>query len=108
MVLEISYLQGVILTTVVQYLPFLDTSLVLSFGSSKWAVPPDPYLILTLHQPWVLRVNEEPSIEITKAAWDFGINTIDTANAYSNGESELLVAEFIKKVGFENTQSDVS
>jgi len=33
-----------------------------------------------------------------KAAWDLGINTIDTANIYSNGESERLVAKFIRKV----------
>lgn len=33
-----------------------------------------------------------------KAAWDLGINTIDTANVYSNGESERLVAMFIQKV----------
>jgi diketogulonate reductase-like aldo/keto reductase len=33
-----------------------------------------------------------------KAAWDLGVNTIDTANIYSNGESERIVAKFIKKV----------
>ncbi|KAG2340310.1 Aldo/keto reductase [Suillus weaverae] len=54
----------------------------MSFGTSKWA-------------PWVL--DEEPAIEIMKAAWDLGINTIDTANNYSNGESERLIAKFIKK-----------
>ncbi|KAG2066832.1 Aldo/keto reductase [Suillus decipiens] len=54
----------------------------MSFGTSKWA-------------SWVL--DEEPSIEIMKAAWDLGVNTIDTANIYSNGESERLVAKFIKK-----------
>ncbi|KAJ8580493.1 Aldo/keto reductase [Rhizopogon salebrosus TDB-379] len=45
--------------------------------------------------PWVL--DEEPSIEIMKAAWDLGINTIDTANIYSNGESGRLIGKFIKK-----------
>ncbi|KAH7912768.1 NADP-dependent oxidoreductase domain-containing protein [Hygrophoropsis aurantiaca] len=54
----------------------------MSFGSSKWS-------------PWVL--DEDASIPILKAAWDLGINTIDTANVYSNGESEVLVAKFIKK-----------
>ncbi|KAG2141897.1 NADP-dependent oxidoreductase domain-containing protein [Suillus clintonianus] len=54
----------------------------MSFGTSKWA-------------SWVL--DEEPAIEIMKAAWDLGINTIDTANVYSNGESEILIAKFIKK-----------
>jgi aryl-alcohol dehydrogenase-like predicted oxidoreductase len=52
--------------------------------------------ILIVYQPWVL--DEEPSIEIMKAAWDLGINTIDTANIYSNGESERLIATFINKV----------
>jgi len=37
-------------------------------------------------------------MEIMKAAWDLGINTFDTANVYSNGESERLIAKFIKKV----------
>ncbi|OAX32851.1 Aldo keto reductase [Rhizopogon vinicolor AM-OR11-026] len=52
------------------------------FGSSKWA-------------PSVL--DEEASIEIMKAAWDIGINTINTANMYSNGESERCIGKFIKK-----------
>ncbi|KAG9311937.1 NADP-dependent oxidoreductase domain-containing protein [Chiua virens] len=54
----------------------------MSFGSSKWS-------------PWVL--NEEPSLEVLKAAWDLGINTIDTANFYSNGESERILGKFMKK-----------
>ncbi|KAG2139218.1 NADP-dependent oxidoreductase domain-containing protein [Suillus clintonianus] len=54
----------------------------MSFGTSKWA-------------SWVL--DEEPAIELMKAAWDLGINTIDTANIYSNGESEVVIAKFIKK-----------
>jgi hypothetical protein len=33
-----------------------------------------------------------------KAAWDRGINTFDTANVYSNGVSEELIAKFIEKV----------
>ncbi|KAG2089356.1 NADP-dependent oxidoreductase domain-containing protein [Suillus discolor] len=61
----------------------------MSFGSPKWA-------------PWVL--DEEPSIEIMKAAWDLGVNTIDTANIYSNGESERLVAKFIKKYNIPRSQ----
>lgn len=61
----------------------------MSFGSPKWA-------------PWVL--DEEPSIEIMKAAWDLGVNTIDTANIYSNGESERLVAKFIKKYSIPRSQ----
>lgn len=59
-------------------------------------VPCSIHQILNFLQPWVL--DEEPSIEILKAAWDLGINTIDTANVYSNGESERVIAKFIKKV----------
>ncbi|KAG1789721.1 NADP-dependent oxidoreductase domain-containing protein [Suillus plorans] len=65
----------------------------MSFGSPKWA-------------PWVL--DEEPSIEIMKAAWDLGVNTIDTANIYSNGESERLVAKFINKYNIPRSQIIIS
>ncbi|KAH7884109.1 NADP-dependent oxidoreductase domain-containing protein [Phlebopus sp. FC_14] len=54
----------------------------MTFGSPAWG-------------QWVLE--EESSLEIMKAAWDMGINTIDTANIYSNGESERIVAKFVKK-----------
>lgn len=35
---------------------------------------------------------------LLKAAWDLGINTIDTANMYSNGDAERMIAAFIDKV----------
>ncbi|KAG8909637.1 hypothetical protein FRC02_007653, partial [Tulasnella sp. 418] len=54
----------------------------MSYGSSKW-------------QPWVL--DEEESIEHIKAAYDLGINAFDTANVYSNGESEVVLGKAIKK-----------
>lgn len=54
------------------------------------------YAICNVQQPWVL--SEEESVAILKAAWDRGINTIDTANVYSNGESERIVAKFIEQV----------
>ena len=38
------------------------------------------------------------SLPILKAAWDRGINTIDTANMYSNGDSERIIRKFIEKV----------
>ncbi|KAG5634184.1 hypothetical protein H0H81_003022 [Sphagnurus paluster] len=40
---------------------------------------------------WVL--DEEKGTEILQAAWDMGINTIDTANMYSNGESERILSD---------------
>ncbi|KAF3064754.1 Versiconal hemiacetal acetate reductase [Daldinia childiae] len=54
----------------------------MSLGSSKWL-------------PWVL--DEEKSLEILKAAYDRGINTWDTANAYSNGISEEIVGKALQK-----------
>ncbi|TFK64733.1 Aldo/keto reductase [Pluteus cervinus] len=54
----------------------------MGFGSAEWG-------------SWILE--EERSLEILKAAWDKGINTIDTANVYSNGVSERIVGNFVKK-----------
>ncbi|KIY53406.1 Aldo/keto reductase [Fistulina hepatica ATCC 64428] len=54
----------------------------MSFGSKQW-------------QPWV--IEEEEAHEVLKAAWDRGVNTVDTANVYSNGKSEVIIGNFIKK-----------
>ncbi|KAL9641448.1 hypothetical protein ABK040_013373 [Willaertia magna] len=54
----------------------------MSFGSPKW-------------QGWVLE--EEESLKILKRAWDLGINFFDTADVYSNGESEKILGKFIKE-----------
>ncbi|KAF5384326.1 hypothetical protein D9615_003310 [Tricholomella constricta] len=53
----------------------------MSFGSTKWA-------------EWAL--GEEQSFEVLQAAWDMGINTFDTANNYSNGESERILGRWIQ------------
>lgn len=58
--------------------PILGT---MSMGSSKWA-------------DWVL--DEDKALPILKAAYDMGLNTWDTANAYSNGLSEGVLAKAIK------------
>ncbi|KAF9258988.1 Aldo/keto reductase [Marasmius fiardii PR-910] len=63
----------------------------MSFGSPDW-----------FPHNWVL--NEEKSLLIIKAAWDRGINTIDTANVYSNGESERIVGKFIEKYNIPRNQ----
>ncbi|KAG5649257.1 hypothetical protein H0H81_005073, partial [Sphagnurus paluster] len=58
----------------------------------------DPHHVqaLTLAtQDWVL--DAAKGTEILQAAWDLGINTIDTANIYSNGESERIIGNWIKK-----------
>ncbi|KAK0478068.1 NADP-dependent oxidoreductase domain-containing protein [Armillaria luteobubalina] len=47
---------------------------------------------------WYSRVqNEEESIKQIKAAYDAGINTFDTANVYSNGQSEVILGKAIKQ-----------
>ncbi|KAJ6556843.1 Aldo/keto reductase [Mycena vulgaris] len=53
----------------------------MSIGSSK-------------QRSWVL--DDEPSLEVLKAAWDCGLTTFDTANIYSNGESERIIGKFLK------------
>ncbi|KAI0512859.1 NADP-dependent oxidoreductase domain-containing protein [Xylaria bambusicola] len=54
----------------------------LSLGSSRWL-------------PWVL--DEDKALGILKTAYDNGINTWDTANVYSNGESERVMGKALKK-----------
>lgn len=53
----------------------------MTFGSPKWS-------------PWVLPPDQ--ALLVLKAAWDVGINTIDTANLYSNGDSERILGQFMK------------
>jgi len=54
----------------------------MSFGSKK-------------QMDWV--IEEEEALKLLKAAYDKGINTWDTANVYSAGESERIIAKAIKK-----------
>ncbi|TRM68873.1 NADP-dependent oxidoreductase domain-containing protein [Schizophyllum amplum] len=60
----------------------------MTYGNPKWAAP-DPSLA------WVK--GEDDALPVMKAAWDRGINTFDTSNNYSNGDSERIVAKFIEK-----------
>ncbi|KAL7266102.1 CSG1/SUR1-like protein [Rhizina undulata] len=54
----------------------------MSYGSPEWSA-------------WVK--NEEESLPLLKAAYDFGINTWDTADMYSNGLSEKIIGKAIKQ-----------
>ncbi|KAI0532295.1 aldo-keto reductase [Xylaria digitata] len=54
----------------------------LSLGSSRWL-------------PWVL--DEGKALKILKTAYDNGINTWDTANVYSNGESERIMGKALQE-----------
>ncbi|KAF1845308.1 Aldo/keto reductase [Cucurbitaria berberidis CBS 394.84] len=54
----------------------------MSYGSSEW-------------QPWVL--NEADSLPLLEHAYKCGINTWDTADVYSNGQSEKIIAKALKQ-----------
>ncbi|KAG8757506.1 hypothetical protein FRC12_010287 [Ceratobasidium sp. 428] len=55
----------------------------MSYGSPEWS-------------GWVQ--GEEEGIKHIKAAYDAGIQTFDTANVYSNGESEKILGKAIKQL----------
>lgn len=55
----------------------------MSFGHKDW-------------QPWV--VDDEAEVDkLLKGAYDVGLTTWDTANVYSNGVSEIMIGNAIKK-----------
>ncbi|KAL1895509.1 hypothetical protein Sste5346_005318 [Sporothrix stenoceras] len=54
----------------------------MSIGNPEWA-------------DWV--VGPEKALPLLKAAYDRGVNTWDTANIYSNGDSERVIAQAIKE-----------
>ncbi|MCJ1328154.1 hypothetical protein MMC10_004829 [Thelotrema lepadinum] len=54
----------------------------MSWGSDKW-------------QGWV--INEEEALPLLEYAWKKGINTWDTADIYSHGRSEEIIAKAIDK-----------
>lgn len=54
----------------------------MSYGTSDW-------------QEWVL--NEDKALPLLKHAFDVGINTWDTADAYSNGRSEEIIGKALKQ-----------
>ncbi|CAE6480737.1 unnamed protein product [Rhizoctonia solani] len=55
----------------------------MSYGNKEW-------------NEWVL--DEEEGIQHIKAAYDAGIQTFDTANVYSNGDSERILGKAIKQL----------
>ncbi|KAI2606596.1 NADP-dependent oxidoreductase domain-containing protein [Hypoxylon sp. NC1633] len=54
----------------------------MSIGNPEWA-------------DWV--IGPEKALPLLKAAYDAGVNTWDTANMYSNGDSERVIAQAIKE-----------
>ncbi|GAA6006443.1 hypothetical protein JCM11491_004962 [Sporobolomyces phaffii] len=61
----------------------------MSYGDKRWA-------------NWVIQGDE--ALEHMKEAFDMGINSFDTANVYSNGESERLVRKFVEKYDIKREQ----
>jgi aryl-alcohol dehydrogenase-like predicted oxidoreductase len=55
----------------------------MSYGSSQWA-------------SWVK--DEEESIKAIKEAYHLGINFFDTADTYSNGQSEIILGKALKEL----------
>ncbi|KAH7323282.1 NADP-dependent oxidoreductase domain-containing protein [Rhizoctonia solani] len=55
----------------------------MSYGNKEW-------------NPWLL--DEEEGIKHIKAAYEAGIQTFDTANVYSNGDSERILGKAIKQL----------
>ncbi|KAL1739791.1 NADP-dependent oxidoreductase domain-containing protein [Schizophyllum fasciatum] len=60
----------------------------MSYGNPNWGATDES-------TKWIK--GEDEALQIIKAAWDRGINTIDTSNNYSNGDSERIIAKFIEK-----------
>ncbi|RDW92705.1 aldo/keto reductase [Aspergillus mulundensis] len=56
----------------------------MTFGNPAWE-----------GSPWVLP--EEKALPLLKKAYDCGINTWDTANTYSNGQSEVLIGKALRE-----------
>ncbi|KAJ5378658.1 hypothetical protein N7509_011777 [Penicillium cosmopolitanum] len=56
----------------------------MSYGNPNWE-----------GSPWIL--GEEESLPLLKRAYDLGINTFDTANTYSNGNSETIIGKALAK-----------
>ena len=54
----------------------------MSYGAPEW-------------QNWVLK--EDQSLPLLKHAYDVGLNTWDTADVYSMGESERIIAKAMKQ-----------
>jgi len=49
-------------------------------------------------------LDEEPSLELIKKAYDLGVNFFDTADVYSSGVSEKILGKAIKKYNFQRSK----
>ncbi len=49
------------------------------------------------------QINEATAYECMKAAYDAGVNFFDNAEVYSNGQSEIMMGNIIKKAGWKRS-----
>ncbi len=61
----------------------------MTYGTSKW-------------RPWVL--DEPESLPFIQRAWEAGINFFDTADMYSNGASEIVLGNALRKFAIPREQ----
>jgi aryl-alcohol dehydrogenase (NADP+) len=61
----------------------------MTYGTSKW-------------RPWVL--DEPESLPFIQRAWEAGINFFDTADMYSNGASEIVLGNALRKLSIPREQ----
>jgi len=61
----------------------------MTYGTSKW-------------RPWVL--DEPESLPFLQRAWEAGINFFDTADVYSNGASEIVLGNALRKLAIPREQ----
>ncbi|HYD99299.1 MAG TPA: aldo/keto reductase, partial [Alphaproteobacteria bacterium] len=66
------------------------------FGRTGWQVSEVSLGAWQLGADWGA-VGEEEAVAIVRAAFDSGINFIDTADVYGDGRSERLVARAIRE-----------
>ncbi|KAI0338455.1 Aldo/keto reductase [Trametopsis cervina] len=65
----------------------------MSYGDKVWA-------------PWMIA--QDQALPILKAAFDRGVNTINTGNIYSNGGSERIIGNFMKQYSIPREQLVIS
>ncbi|HEY4086456.1 MAG TPA: aldo/keto reductase [Bryobacteraceae bacterium] len=61
----------------------------MTYGTSRW-------------RPWVL--DEPESLPFIQRAWEAGINFFDTADVYSNGASEIVLGNALRKLAIPREQ----
>ncbi len=65
-------------------------------GSLEWDVSALGFGAMRLPMNQQMRVNEDEAIKMIRYAIDNGVNYVDTAYPYHNGESEVVVGKALK------------